>query len=342
MGPVLRENRTRNLAILISTLLVIMLPLVLSEFYVYVIRVIFVYAILVIGLNIFMGYCGQINLGISGFFCVGAYIPAILEAKLGWHYFAAFPVGVGVALIVAWLVSRPLLRLRSHSMAIGTLAFGVAVYLLFERFKDITGGSDGIVVPPLTLFGHEMGSLFYYYLILAFLFAAFVGEYRLVNSRIGRAFKAVRDDEDAAEAMGVNVEHYRRMGWLLNAGLAAVGGALYVQQAAFVSPDTFSMAASIQVLVMLCVGGPGTIVGPIVGAGIMISLPYVLISIQHYMYLFQGLILFGILRFLPNGVVGTILNLWQSDYRREADLSASGYPPGAHVLPSGYERNENG
>ena len=335
----MKDNRIRNLAIVIVTLLVIMLPLVLVEFYLYVVRIIFIYAMVVIGMNMFMGYCGQINLGVAGFFCLGAYIPAILGAKLGWPYLAAFPVGVVTALLVAWLVSWPLLRLRSHSMAIGTLAFGMAVYLVFERFKDITGGTDGMVVPPLVLFGHEMGYLFYYYFILAFLLAAFVVEHRLANSRVGRAFKAVRDDEDAAEAMGVYVEHYRRLGWLLNAGFAAVGGALYVQQAGFISPDTFSIAASLQILVMFCVGGPGTILGPVVGAGIMICLPYFLIAIQHYMYLVQGLILFGILRFLPSGVVGTIQNIWTSIHRHEANVPL-GYTLEASALRSGYERNK--
>ncbi len=331
----MRENRARNLAILIATILVIALPSVLGEFYLYVIRIIFIYAILAIGMNIFMGYCGQINLGVAGFFCIGAYIPAILEARLGWHYGVTFPIGVLVALLVAWLVSWPLLRLRSHSMAIGTLAFGVAIYLLFERFKDITGGTDGMVVPHLVLFGREMGYLFYYYFILAFLVAALVVEYRLVNSRIGRAFKAIRDDEDAAEAMGVDVEHYRRMGWLLNAGLAAVGGALYEQQAGFISPDTFSIAASLQILVMFCVGGPATILGPVIGSGIMVCLPYFLIAIQHYMYLVQGLILFGILRFLPSGIVGTILDSWPSAYgrggRRSSIVPFDGNGPGAAI-----------
>ena len=340
MHPVMKEDRTRNLAILIVAALVIALPAAVGEFYLYVVRIIFVYAILVIGMNIFMGYCGQINLGIAGFFCIGAYVPAILETKLGWHYFLTFPIGVIIALAVAWLVSWPLLRLRSHSMAIGTLAFGEAIYLLFERFKSITGGTDGMVVPPLVLFGHEMGYVFYYYFIFAFLIAALIAEYRLVNKRVGRALKAVRDDENAAEAMGVDVEHYRRMSWLLNAGLAAVGGALYVQQAGFISPDIFSIMASLQILVMFCVGGASTILGPVVGSAIMICLPYVLIAVQHYMYLVQGLILFGILRFLPSGIVGTILDSWPTPHGDETVVTGPYHRLATdQVATSGEERN---
>ena len=106
--------------------------------------------------------------------------------------------------------------------------------------------------------------------------------------------------------MGVNADHYRRLAWLLNALLASIAGSLYAQQAGFISPITFSLASNITLLVMLCVGGSGTILGPLVGATIMSSMPYVLITIQEYAYLVQGLILFAVLRFLPAGIVGTM------------------------------------
>src|SRR4030042_486153 len=187
-------NRKRDFIIVLAVVVLLMvLPLVVGEFYLYVVRLICIYAILTIGLNIFMGYCGQINFGVSGFFCIGAYIPTILQIKLGWHYLAAFPVGVVFSLLVGWAVSWPLLRLRSHSMAIGTLAFAMPVYLVFERFEKITGGSDGTVVPSMVLFGSTMGNLFYYYFILVFPAVIFLIGYFLVDSRIGRAFKAVRD-----------------------------------------------------------------------------------------------------------------------------------------------------
>jgi branched-chain amino acid transport system permease protein len=300
-------KRKRDFSILFICVLVLaVLPILLGEMYLYLVRVICIYAILVIGLNIFMGYCGQINLGISGFFCIGAYIPTILQIKLGWHYLAGFPIGVAFSLLVAWALSGPILRLRSHSMAIGTLAFAMAAYLVFERFEDITGGSDGTVVPSMVLFGRSVGNLFYYYFILAFGAGSFLIGYFLVDSRIGRAFKAVRDNEDAAEAMGVDADHYRRLAWLVNALLAGIAGGLYAQQTGFVSPITFSLVSNINMLIMLCVGGSGTILGPVIGAGIMSLLPYLLITIQQYAYLAQGLILFMVLRFLPEGVAGSV------------------------------------
>jgi len=288
------------------------LPLMVREIYLYLVRLIGIYAIMALGLNIFMGYCGQVNIGVAGFFCIGAYIPTVLQGKLGWHYLIAFPISAFVSLLVGWGMSWPLLRLRGHSMAIGTIAFAMAVYLLFERFPTITGGSDGTVVPAMTLFDQTMGNIFYYYLILVFFAVAFLICYFLANSQIGLALRAVRDNEEAAAAMGVDINHYKRLAWLVNGVLASIAGSLYAQQAGFISPDTFALSTNVLVLVMLCVGGPGTILGPVVGAAIMTILPYLLVKIQQYTLLMQGLVLFAVLRFLPDGVVGAISKRFRS------------------------------
>jgi len=329
----MKAHRKRDFIVfLIGLAILVLCPLFVGEMYLYLIRIISIYAILTIGLNIFMGYCGQINLGVAGFFCLGAYLPTVLQAKLGWHYLEAFPVTIVVALLLAWAISWPLMRLRSHTMAIGTLSFAMALYLVAVRARPLTGGSDGTVVPSMMLFGKTMGPLFYYYLILFFLAAALAMEYLLVYSRTGRAFAALRDNEEAAEAMGVDIEHYRRLGWLVNGVLASIGGALYAEQAAFISPDTFSAACSFLVLTMFCVGGAGTIVGPLVGAAIMTLLPYLLITIQQYSYLAQGLILFTVLRFLPAGVVGSLLKVMPS--RRTQGLPSRAAGPMLGAMPA--------
>lgn len=277
-----------------------------GEFYLYLIRLIGIYAIMVLGLNVFLGYCGQINLGVGGFFCMGAYFPTILQAKMGWHFAAAFPISLGISFLVGLGMSWPLLRLRGHSMGIGTLAFGLVLYLIFERVPSLTGGSDGIVVPSMVLFGHTTGNIFYYYLILVFLVAAYFMCYFLVNSQIGRVLKAIRDNDVAATAIGVDINHYKRLAWLISGLFASIAGSLYAQQSGFISPDTFSMWVNVWVVVMLCVGGMGTNFGPVVGAAIMTILPYFLITVQKYTILIQGLVLLMVLRFMPDGVVGTI------------------------------------
>ncbi len=289
-----------------------LLPCIAGEFYQYLVRLIGVYAIMALGLNIFMGYCGQVNIGIAGFFCMGAYFPTILQDKAGWHYLVALPVTTLISFLVGWGMSWPLLRLRGHSMAIGTMAFAMGVYLVFERFPTLTGGSDGTVVPGMTLLGQTMGNVFYYYLILFSLAVAFLMCYFLGNSQLGLALRAVGDNEDAAAAMGIDIKYYKKLAWLINGVLASVAGSLYAQQAGFISPDTFGLWTNVLILVMLCVGGTGTILGPLVGAAIMTLLPYLLVKIQHYTFLMQGLVLFGVLRFMPHGVVGAIAKRFRS------------------------------
>jgi len=301
------DNRKRDFIILLMvTAVLAFLPVQVGEFYLYLIRLILIYAISALGLNIFMGYTGQINIGSAGFFCIGAYVPTMLQIKLGLHYLVAFPVAMVVSLLVAWGMSFPLLRLRGHAMAIGTLSFALAIHLLSERFPSLSGGADGIIVPDMALFGHTMGNLFYYYFILAFFVPSYLLCYFLINSRIGRALKGVRDNEDAAAAMGVDTNHYKTLAWVVNGALASLAGSLYAQQAGFLSPATFALWTNIIVLVMIVVGGLGTNLGSVVGSVIMTSLPYFLVTVQEYTLLAQGLILFFFLRFLPYGVVGTI------------------------------------
>ena len=301
------DRRKRDfIIILLVGMVVALLPLVMGEFYLYLIGLIGVFTILALGLNLFMGYCGQINLGSAGFFCFGAYLPTMLQIKFGWHFLIALPVTIVLSVMLAWIVSRPLLRLRGHAMAIGTLSFAMAIYLVAERFPSLTGGSDGISVPVMDLFGYPMGERFYYYFILVFVVTIYFMCYLLVESRIGRALKAVRDNEGAAAALGIDVHWYKTLAWIVSGTLGGVAGALYAQHIGFITPSEFSLWVNIVVLVMICVGGLGTRFGPVVGAVIMTSLPYVFVTMQEYTVLAQGLILFTVLRFLPAGVVGTL------------------------------------
>ena len=295
------------LMILVAGALIGLLPLHIDEFYLYVLRLVMIFAISALGLNIFMGYCGQINIGSAGFFAMGAYVPTMLQIKLGWHYLAAFPVTSVVTLIVAWAVSFPLLRLTGHAMAIGTLSFAMAIHLVAERFPTLTGGADGIVVPSMAVFGRTMGNVFYFYFILVFAVTAYLMCYFLADSRIGRALTAISQEEAGAAAMGVDVNRYKRLAWVVNGVLASVAGSLYAQQTGFLSPTAFSLWTNIIVLVMIVVGGLGSNLGSVVGAAIMTSLPYFLVTIQQYIFLVQGLVLFTFLRFLPYGVVGTVV-----------------------------------
>jgi len=299
------DNRKLEIITILSVGLVLsFLPIWFGEYYLYLIRLVGIYTILALGVNIFMGYAGQINLGSSAFYCIGAYATTMLQIKLNWSCFYAFPISIFFTFLVAWGISYPLLRLRGHTMAIGSLGFATAVFLIAERFPTLTGGEDGISVPPIFVLGQEMGKLFYYYLILGFALAAFIFCCFLVNSRIGRALRAMRDEEDAAEAMGVDVYQLKRLTWLISAVFGGIAGALYAPQAGFLSPSTFSLFSNILVVVMLVVGGLGSNLGSVLGAALMTLLPYLIAGIEEYSLLLQGIILFLVLRFLPDGIAG--------------------------------------
>jgi branched-chain amino acid transport system permease protein len=313
------SNRRRDLLIIsVVALIGALLPLGVPDFVRYLVVLVSIYSIASLGLNIFMGYCGQINMGSAGFFCMGAYIPTMLQIKFEVHYLIGFPIAVVFSALVAWALSVPLLRLKGHAMAIGTLSFGMAIFLIAERFPSLTGGADGISVSPMTFNGEAVGDMFYYYLILVCFLLSYLGCYFLMDSKIGRALKAIRDDEDAAAALGINVAHYKTMAWVLNGALMSIAGSLFAQQAGFLSPSTFALWTSISVLVMICVGGLGSNLGAVIGALIMTLLPYILVSIQEYVMLTQGIILFCVLRFMPDGVVGTFPNIAKLFRRKQA------------------------
>jgi branched-chain amino acid transport system permease protein len=316
------RNRKKELSIIFGLALLagLLPPLGLPDFYRYLVVLTCIYGIGALGLNIFMGYCGQINMGSAGFFCIGAYVPTLLQVKYQVHYLIGFPLAILFSVAVAWVLSYPLLRLKGHAMAIGTLSFGMAVFLTAERFPKLTGGADGITVPPMQLFGDSAGDKAYYYLILVCFLAAYLICYLMMESRIGRALKAIRDDEDAASALGIDVDSYKRFAWLINSAFMSVAGSLFAQQAGFLSPSSFALWTSISILVMICVGGLGSNLGAVVGACLMTLLPYLLVSIQEYIMLVQGAILFCILRFMPDGIVGMVPQLFGRFGRKRAGV----------------------
>lgn len=321
------SNRKRDFIIILGVAAVLMLlPIGLGEYYLYLIRLVGVYVILALGLNIIMGYAGHINLCSAAFFCIGAYGSTLLQVHLGWHYLIAFIGAIFLSFLAAWGISYPLLRLRGHVSAIGTLAFALAIFLVAERFPEFTGGEDGIMVPKMALFGHMAGNTFYYYFILVFVVVAYVFCYLLVNSRIGRAFLALRESEEAAAAVGVDVVHFKRLAWMVSGVLGGIAGSLYAQQAGFLSPSTFSLWTNIIVLVYILVGGMGSNLGSVVGTVIMALLPHLIAGMEEYVLIMNGIILFLFLRFLPAGIVGSFAVLIRRHIHAEKRLEAAGEP----------------
>lgn len=262
-----------------------------------------IYAIFVTGLNFFMGYAGQVSFGQNAFAALSGYTSAVLTATYGWQPIAALPLGVVGAVIVAFVVGYPALRLRGHYLAMATLALGMIVYEIAVEWQSITQGYMGISgIPPLGIGRWELNDPKYQ---LAFLMAvlgvALLAAYRLKESRFGMALAAIAGSEDAAKALGIDVARYKLAAFVIAAVYAAIAGSLMAHFVGFVSPEVFGLHMVISGFMMLYVGGIGSIAGPLFGALIVSLLPETFRAFKDYQDLAYGAALIIILIFAPKG-----------------------------------------
>ncbi len=270
-------------------------------------------AITTMGLSLLMGYAGQISLGHAAFMGIGAYASGILTTKYGLHPLLAFLAGIILSAAIAVLVGKPTLRLRGHYMAVATMGFGEIVFIAFNELSFLTGGPSGLSnIPPLSLGGVVIEGIPFLYLVwgVAILILAF--SLNVINSRIGRALRAVHGSELAANAMGVDAGRYKLKVFVLSAVYASMAGSLYAHFLAFISPNAFSLMFSILLLMMVVIGGSQTIWGAIAGAAILTLLPEYLRSLEDFEILVYGAILLIVLLFMPRGILEGIRRLVKS------------------------------
>jgi branched-chain amino acid transport system permease protein len=266
----------------------------------------FINLLLIGGLNLVMGYGGQISLCQAGFFGLGAYVSGALALKAGvpaWLGLAAAPLGTALAALV---IGLPALRLRGHYLAMATLGFNAILSVLFVELVSITGGPNGLAgIPPLAIgsWSLEGGKRFFW---LAWLCGAVLMALMafLLASRAGRALRAVADSEVAAAAMGVDPFRTKLFAFMLSAAAAGVAGALYAHFNQYASPETFSFSASVLLVVMVALGGWGHYWGPLLGAAVYTGVPELLRRFQDAELLVFGLGMLVVLLFLPDGLVG--------------------------------------
>jgi branched-chain amino acid transport system permease protein len=265
-------------------------------------------AILTLGLNILYGYCGQINFGIAGFYAIGGYGVALLEKYLHMPFVVNLMIAVILGGAITLLISIFLVRLRGHSLVLGTIAFHMAIYTSITKgFKVFTGGEDGIKLAPLMLFdGTKASDLFYYYLIMATVAACCWVNWTLRNSRVGRAMVEIAQNEVAATSSGVNIDKHLRLALVLNGVMAALAGGIFVKWTGWVSPEYFGIMPSIIPVLGLVVGGMGNIVGAVVGGIFMHILPILMIRFAELSTFLYGVILCVFPLFLSRGIIGEI------------------------------------
>jgi ABC-type branched-subunit amino acid transport system permease subunit len=295
---------------LLLLLVVAAIPL-LGGYVLYLVSFIAIMIILILGLHILYGLCGLIHFGLNGAYALGAYTCALLIGKLGMHYFLALPTTLLICGVITLILGMGLLRLRQLVLALGTFSFGFAVWLTVGTVGTrVLGGEEGLQVAKLVLFGKTMGPVFFYYFTVGWCIICFVVAHFLGESRAGRAMKAIREDEVAASAMGIDVGHYVRIAFLLCGLYAGLAGALYSQWNGWIAPSTVSLSVGLLTLVAVVVGGLGSTAGVVIGTIIFVLLPQLLLPYREYALLIDAAILCLVLRFLPNGIVGSIKGMW--------------------------------
>jgi branched-chain amino acid transport system permease protein len=253
------------------------------------------------------GTAGQTSLGQAGFLAIGAYTSALLTLRLNWPFELALMAAAGVTAVLGTLMVFPAFRLRAHYVAIATIGIGEIVRLIILNWDSLTNGPLGLTnIPPPTILGIQVfmaRDVYWYSLALLLLLALF--QWRLVRSSLGRIWRALREDEVAAQAYGINLTRYKALAFAVSAGIAGVSGAFTAHMYSYINQDTFTNSTSILVLTMAILGGLGNIVGAIVGALVLTILPEIFRGLADYLYFLYGLVLVLMIRFRPQGLLGT-------------------------------------
>ena len=285
-------------------------PFVGSEYYTYVMAQAFIWAIAVYGLNIITGFCGQLNLAHGGFFAIGAYVVAILTVDHGWAFWPAFVASGVFSAVFGFLVGIVSLRLKEHYFAIFTLCVGFIIYLLLDKWEELTHGSLGIInIAPPEGFGLiDFTRTFpFYYLVLLFLVLAIVLLSRISSSLLGRTFLAIRISDDLAQSLGINLMRNKVLAFVLSTVYAGLAGGLYAGVFRFIGPDMAEVVHTFDIITYLLVGGIGTLMGPLVGTMAITWLTQAVQSFEEYRMIVFGPMLVLLVIFMPKGVVGTFL-----------------------------------
>lgn len=297
--------------VIISSILLIIPVMSPNSYFMQIINMAGLYLILAMGFNILRGYAGLLTLGQAAFYAVGAYTTAIMNTKLGTSFAVNLLASVIVTCVVGLIIAIPALKVKGSYLAVLTLGFGEIVRLVLVNWISFTNGPSGILnIDSPIILGFNFDTLEkFYYIILFFVIILSIYQIRLANSRVGRAMKALRDDDDAAELMGVDIVQYKIKAFLINSAYCGIAGCLYAQMFGFVSPDSFISAESITILCMVIIGGVGTFIGPIFGAVILTFAPEILRPIDDWRMVIYGVLLIICIRFFPGGLASLYYNM---------------------------------
>jgi branched-chain amino acid transport system permease protein len=308
-----RKLSRHSLAALAAVaVLMSVLPLFFPSAYYYRIgALVFIFALAAVGLNLLMGFAGQVSLGHAGFLGIGGYAVALSPTYIGVPAWVGIIGGAALSGLLAYVVGRPILRLKGHYLAVATLGFGLLIAIVLTNESGFTGGPDGISVPRLVLFGFGMrGSQPWYWFAGATFLIAAVLATNLIDSPSGRALRAIHDSELAASVLGIDVGRAKLTIFATSAVYASVAGSYLALLNGHITPDIAGFLNSIELAAIVVLGGMGSILGSLVGAAVLVVLPQVLTALHDYEHIMLGLILMGSMIFMRRGIVPSLQAAW--------------------------------
>lgn len=298
-----------RIAIAALALVFVAAPAVLGDYKVYLLTLTLIWAILALSMGLVLGFVGQINLGQAAFVAISAYTSSLLRLRWGLDFWLAAPVSLAAVVVIAALVGLLTLRLRGPFFILVMLAFAEVVRLVIANWQDVTNGPLGLrsIAPPDPILGIGFASkTAFYYLVLGVLIVSLLALWRLVRSRTGRMLIAVREDEVLAEFVGIPVMRHKVIGLCVAAFVAGLGGLLLGPFLTVLSPSQFTISASVDMIVMVVVGGVGTLAGPLLGAVFLVYMPELLSFATHYRPAMMGVLLIVVTLFAPQGLLGLL------------------------------------
>ncbi len=268
--------------------------------------------IVTIGLNILIGHSGLVSLGQAALYGLGAYVAAWLAVKQGVQFLPAVIAGIVVTGLFGAILAYPTVRVRGVYLAVITIAFGLVFENILKEWLPVTGGTQGLIgIPRGKVFDILLTRPIYFWVVAACLVVAFIIQYNVIHSRYGRAMRATAQSENAARALGINVAATRTLAFVISAVLAGLAGGLYTFLNLFVNYETFTFLHSVSFLLMVILGGTGTLIGPVVGTSLLIYIAEILQDLREWQIFAYGFLLAAVMFVMPLGIVGTIAALWQ-------------------------------
>ena len=304
----MRMFASRHTGLLILALVLAALPLLLPNAYYFDVAIrIALNAVVVIGLNLLMGYTGQISLGHAGFFGLGAYASAVLTTHFNWPPVAALAAGAAATGLLAFVLARPVLKLKGHTLAMATLGLGIIISIAINNEGQWTGGPDGISVPGFSVFGFEItGEKSWYAVAAALLLLVTWFALNLIDSPVGRALQAIHGSEVASRVVGIDTTRFKVRVFVLSAVVASIAGSISAHYIGFITPNMAGFFHSIELVTMVVVGGMASVFGSILGAALLTLLPQLLSAFEGWEVVVFGAILMLTMIFLPRGLVPSL------------------------------------